>query len=231
MKIIQLFLLVFIFSFGSQAIAKEKQSEESIKNAIQKFIATKLPTETNYTTKLSQIDNRLHLPLCKESLTIFTRNHLINPGRNSVGVKCNTKKKWMIYTSVTVNIFKDVIILKQPVRRGDIITKDILLTEKRNISKLRSGFFSTHQRIVNKQATRNLAMGTVINQSNITEPKLIKRGEKVTIKASSKNLEISVAGVALMDGIKKQNIRVKNVTTNKTIMATVEKQGLVVVMF
>jgi len=231
MKIIQFLLLAFLLSFGSQAIAMEKQSAESIQNAIQQFIATKLPTEKNYTTKLAPIDNRLHLPLCKESLTIFTRNHLITAGRNSVGVKCNSKKKWMIYTTATVNIFKDVLVLNQPVRRGDIITKGILLTEKRDISTLRSGYFSSPQPVVNKQATRNLAMGAVINRSNITEPKLIKRGEKVTIKVSSKNLEISVTGIALMDGIKKQNIRVKNIATNKTIMATVEKQGLVVVMF
>jgi len=231
MKIIQLLLLAFLLSVGSLAIAMEKQSAESIQNAIQQFIATKLPIETSYTTKLAQIDNRLQLPLCQEPLTVFTRNLLITPGRNSIGVKCKINTKWMIYTSAMVNVFKDVIILKQPVRRGDIITKDILLTEKRNIAKLRSGYFSTPQPIVSKQATRNLAIGAVINQSNITEPKLIKRGEKVTIKASSKNLEISVTGIALMDGIKKQNIRVKNVTTNKTIMATVEKQGLVVVMF
>lgn len=231
MKTIFFFFTLFLINTIQLASAAPAQSGKSIHTAVRQYIATKLPVNTDYKTQLSQIDDRLHLPLCQQSLQIFTRRNLIKPGRNSIGVKCNSTKKWTIYTSATVFIFKDIVTLSQPIRRGDIFTADNLQIEKRDISSFRSGFFNNPDHIINKQATRNLSMGAVINQSNITEPKLIKRGEKVTIKISSPNLEISVAGIALMDGIKKQNIRVKNVKTNKIILATVKQHGLVVVMF
>jgi len=65
----------------------------------------------------------------------------------------------------------------------------------------------------------------------MTEPKLIKRGEKVIIKVNSPNLEISVAGIALMDGVKNQNIRIKNIKSKQIVQATVVKQGQVVVSY
>jgi flagella basal body P-ring formation protein FlgA len=63
------------------------------------------------------------------------------------------------------------------------------------------------------------------------EPKLIKRGERVNIRTSNQNLVISMAGIAMMDGIKGQNIRIKNIKSKQIVHATVEKPGQVVVTF
>jgi len=211
--------------------ASQFQSIASIQEAITHYIHTHLNSSSDYQLKLGQIDSRLKLALCSEDLTVFTQKNTLKAGRNSIGIKCNSHKKWTIYTSAMISIYQEVIVLSQPIKRGGFYTESALHLEKREISTLRSGFFTTPENIINKQATRNLNHNAVITQSNITEPKLIKRGQKVIIKVNSPNLEISVAGIALMDGIKNQNIRIKNIKSKQIVQATVVKQGQVVVTY
>lgn len=232
MKKINFILGILLFASQIQTSnAAQYQSISSIQEAITHYIHTHLNSSADYKLKLGQIDNRLKLALCSENLTVFSQKSSLKAGRNSIGIKCNSNKKWTIYTSAIISIYQDVIVLSQPIKRGDFYTKSILQLEKREISSLRSGFFTSPENIINKQATRNLSLNTVVTQSNITEPKLIKRGEKVTIKINSPNLEISVTGIALMDGVKNQNIRIKNIKSKQIVQATVVKQGQVVVTY
>ena len=209
--------------------AANLQSPDSIQTAVRHYIAKTLPTDTEYQLKLNPIDHRLKLSLCTQPLHIFTHNRPLKAGRNSLAIQCNHQKKWLIYNTVILNIYKQVITLSQPIRRGELFNADILSYEKKEVSKLRSGFITHKADIINKQATRHLSIGTVITQANITEPKLIKKGDHITITAQLPNLEISVAGVAMMDGKKNQIIRVKNLKTQQVIQATVIEKGHVTI--
>ncbi len=233
MKNQNLILLILLLTIYSQHISasSKTQSISSITKAVHHFITTSLSLNTDNKIKLSQIDSRLKLPHCTKPLEIFTHSDSIKPGRNSIGVRCNNKKKWTIFTTASISLFKDVIVLSQPIRRGEIFSENNIQHEKRDISTLRTGYLTDSSKIINKQATRNLSMGRVINNSNYTEPRLIKRGEKVYINISSPNLNISATGVALMDGIKGQNIRVKNLKSQQIVQATVVQSGQVRVLF
>ncbi len=230
MKLKLIFLLFSISSYPQSVFAKAHPTA-AIETAIRQFIASYLTTGTDYTVQLSQFDSRLKLPLCADKLSVFHRNGSVKAGRNSVGITCHKPKKWTVYNSTTVNIFKQVVSLSQPIRRGEIFNKSLLQFETKNIATLRSGYFTDDNLIINKQATRNLSTGMVISKKNLTEPKLIKRGEKVFIKISSPNLEISTMGIAMMDGIKNQSIRIKNQKSKQVIQATVVKPGVVIVNY
>ena len=230
-KITALILILLFAGYTQQINASQMQSATSIQEAIHHYIASNMALDTDYKVRLGQLDNRLKLPHCTEPLDIFTHSSSIKPGRNSVGVKCKGTKKWTIFSSAIITVYKEVIVLTQPIRRGEIFSLNNLHLEKKDISTIRAGFLTDPLIIANKQATRNLGIGSIINKSNYTEPKLIKRGDKVTIKANSPYLNISVMGIAMMDGIKGQNIRVKNEKSHKIIQATVVRPGQVLVMF
>lgn len=232
-SIMKLKILFILMSFlAEQASAFQLQSPESINAAIRLYVSSTLASDSDYKLTLSHFDSRLKLRQCNKPLEIFTHNNIqLKPGRNSVGIRCNTKKKWTIYTSAIINLFQNVLVLTQPVRRGHVFSEDMFQIEKRDVSTLRSGFMTNPLAIINKQATRNLNFGSVLNKSNYTEPKLIKKGDAVIINASSNNLTISMAGIAVMDGIKGQKIKVKNIRSRQIIQATVEKQGQVLVLF
>lgn len=223
--------IMLLISYIPLSKASQFQSIASIQKASRYYIMSNLPPSTNYKLTFRQIDNRLKLPLCGTALTVFTHKASLKAGRNSIGVKCDSNKKWTIYTTAIINIYKDVIVLSQPIKRGEFFTKNILQIQKKEVSTLRSGFFTDTKNILNKQASRNLNLGAVITRPNVKEPKLVKRGEKVTINISSPNLDISVTGVALMDGIKNQNIRIKNINSKQIVQARVVEQGKVVVSF
>ena len=116
-------------------------------------------------------------------------------------------------------------------RRGEIFSKNSLKIEKKDISTLRSGYLTNPMNLIHKQATRNLSAGMVVTQSNFTEAQIIKRGERVNITVNNPNFELSMAGIAMMNGIKGQNIKVKNIKSQQIIQATVTKPGQVVVLF
>lgn len=224
-------LACLLISLFHQSHATQFQSTVSIQNAVREHVASQLPIDVDYKLTIGQFDKRLQLPSCLEKLEVFTHNTVIKPGRNSIGVRCSSTKKWTLYMPSMINIYKKIIVLSQPVRRGDIFAQDLLTFEKRDISTLRSGFMTNPKFIIKKQATRNLGLGTVINKSYLAEPKLVKRGESISINLNNSNLSISMTGIAMMDGIKGQNIRVKNIKTKKIVQATVVKTGLVMVRF
>jgi len=226
-------ILVFLLYATSiqQSTASQFQSIASIQEATRDYINSNLTFTSDYKFKIGQIDNRLKLPLCPEALKVSPAKATLKAGRNAIRVRCQSTKKWTIYTSAIIYIYKDVIVLSQPIKRGELYSKHNLQLEKKELSTLRSGFFTDVKNIINKQASRNLSIGSVISQSNMTEPKIIKRGEKVTINISNSNFAISATGIALMDGKKNQNIRIKNIKSKQVIYATVVKQGQVVVSF
>ncbi len=226
------FLFIFYISFcAPQLLASKLQTTASIDKAVRHFIASSLPSETEYKATLSQFDSRLKIPFCKQALDIFIRNTSIKAGRNSIGIKCGAPKKWTLYNSVNISIYKDVVSLLQPIRRGEIFNESMLRLVTKDIATLRSDYFTDVKAIVTKEATRHLRLGSVVSKANITEPKLVKRGEKVFIKINTPNLEISTTGIAMMDGIKNQNIKIKNQKSKQIIQATVIKPGLVVVTY
>jgi flagella basal body P-ring formation protein FlgA len=228
---IKCILSLFFTCYSLTSAASQFQSPASIHDAIRQYIASSLPTATEYKLTLGQFDNRLQLTQCAETLEVYSHNKALKSGRNAIGVKCNGKKKWSIYNSVIIYIYKDVFVLSQAVRRGELFTSKHIMLEKKELSSLRSGYISDPKLIINKQASRNLGLGSVIKKSNLAEPRLIKRGERVFINASMPNIKISMAGIAMMDGIKGQSIRVKNIKSKRFIQATVIKSGQVAVTF
>ncbi len=233
MNTIKLLITTFflISSYAQQSIAAPVQSVASMQQAIDDYIASSLTKNTDYKIRHSHLDKRLKLSFCGKPLEIFNTIGSLKPGRNSLGVKCDGKKRWTVYTSVNISIYKDVIVLRRAVRRGEIFNPSDLQLEKKDVATLRSGFISAADAVINKQATRNLSAGTVITRSKFIEAKIIKRGERVTITTSSPHLNISMAGIALMDGVKGQNISVKNSKSQQIVQGTVTRPGQIVVLF
>jgi len=99
MKKINFILVILLFASQIQSSnAAQYQSIASIQKAITHYVHTHLTSSSDYKLKLGQIDNRLKLALCNEELTVFSQKVSLKAGRNSIGIKCNSNKKWTIYT-------------------------------------------------------------------------------------------------------------------------------------
>ena len=65
----------------------------------------------------------------------------------------------------------------------------------------------------------------------VKEPVLIKKGEVVRIVLDNGRMSLMATGVAEEPGVDRQRIRVKNLSSQKTILAKVMAEGLVKVEF
>lgn len=225
-------ILALAFVFFATAYAEQSsQSHQSIADAVKAYIAQNINLPGEYEVGLVPLDSRLNLPQCAEPLEAFTTTGLIKAGRTTIGVRCNVEKKWSIFTSAIIKTYQMVAVLAQPIQRGEIITRQHLAIEKREVSNLRGDFVTQIEQAEHKQVTRQLNAGTILSLSNLVEPKLIKRGDKVVISTTKSEFSIRMSGIAMMDGTKGQLIQVKNQNSGRIISATVVEPGLVSVNY
>jgi flagellar basal body P-ring formation protein FlgA len=212
------FILALAFIFPTPAQAEQKfQSLDAIYALVKETVARNINTASEYEISVLPLDSQLKLPECAEALEAFTTTDLINAGRTSIGVRCNAEKKWSISTSVVIKVYENVIVLSRPVQRGDMITRQHLVTEKREVSKLRGDFITQAEQVENKQAARQLSAGAILGLRSFIEPRLVKRSDKVIITSMQPAFAIRMNGVAMMDGSKGQRIRVKNENSGRII--------------
>jgi flagella basal body P-ring formation protein FlgA len=224
-------LLILALIFAQQTNAAPGQNLEAIKLAIVDYLSSQISDKRDHEIVVAPIDPRLRLPKCTKPLEISVHRGRIKPGRNSIGVRCKGKETWNIFHSAAIKIFKDILVLKRSVRRGEIITPQHLTIEKKEISRFRENYFTDPRQVINKQATKNLSAGKIISDKYFTEATLIKRGQKITIASRSPSFSIQMSGQAMKNGIKGQRIPVKNENSRRIIEATVIKPGLVSVDF
>ncbi len=218
--------ILILLLLQNEAFA-QTQSFDAIHHAIKEFITAEFKISTDYRYQVSQLDHRLKLPACSDKLQVFSVKGTLTPGRNALGVRCQKEKKWTVYTSVNIQAFKNILVLTRPVKRGELLGKHHLAFQKTDISQLHQGYMDDVKSVLNKQAKRNLARGTLLNNRLIAEPALVKRGERVRIQSGNAFFQISMSGIAMMNGTLGQNIKIRNINSKKIVQATVVKPGLV----
>jgi len=216
--------------FFTPCHAEEKfQSLDSIYEFVKETIARNINPSTEYEVSVLPLDSQLKLPECTKPLEVFRATDLIKAGRASIGVRCNAEKKWSIFTSAVIKTYESVIVLTQPIQRGEIITRQYLAIEKRDVSKTRGDFMTQAEQVENKQAARNAPAGIILGLRSFVEPPLVKRNDKITISTTQPGFNIRESGIAMMDGVKGQLIKVKNESSGRIISGTVIEPGLVLV--
>ncbi|MEQ1637299.1 MAG: flagellar basal body P-ring formation chaperone FlgA [Methylococcales bacterium] len=226
MQLLFITLLVF-FTFSKNTFASEFQAHDTIYAAARELIDKTLEPSTEHETTFAPLDSRLQLNACEQPLETSIASQTIKPGRNAIAVKCNSVNGWSLYVSAQVKIYRDVITLTQPVKRGEILTENQLSIKHMDISQLSTPAIQDINLAIHKQAANNLLQGAILSERDITRAILIKRGENVTISSANPYLAIEMQGIALMDGAHNQTIRVKNTSSGRIISGTVTKQGFV----
>ncbi len=116
--------------------------------------------------------------------------------------------------------------LTQNVRRGEILRPNMVQMQTRDLSKLRTPCTNLHE-VLGKKLTRSLRSGTVLDNSSIDFPPLIRKGQLVKILINHNGMHLTATGIASMNGKQDQIIRVMNSGSRKIILCRVTAPGLV----
>lgn len=221
-------LASLLFSLGVSAASAQWQNHQAIVQVAQQAMETRIEqSEREISFKLTPLDRRLKLTECSDSLSAFFPSGAPLKSPTTVGVRCEGSVKWAIYLTATLSIFESVIVTKHAVATNTIITRSDVVLKRLDTSTLPVDYFTEAEQLDGYQTRRSIGAGTAIRKADVKPMHLVKKSGQVTILSRFNGISVSDQGIALSNGTRNQQIRVKNLSSNKIIKATVSETNVV----
>lgn len=116
-------------------------------------------------------------------------------------------------------------VLARPVERGELLSADDFVDEERPAAAAIGAV--PPARASGLEAVRRLAAGAIVRSGDVMTPRLVRRGEPVTLTVRTGALTITAQGRALADGRRGDIVRVVTTGTNRTLEGAVDGPGAV----
>jgi len=226
-------LLTALLPQGANARGETPQWQpvEQISATAETFLRSRTGTFAgNTTVEAGNLDSRHRLTYCDEPLQAFLRRGTQIKARTIVGVRCNGTKQWKVYVPVDVVVTASVLVARQTLVKGQLLTAADLISEPRDVTRLRSGYLSDLQQVVGQRLKTQLIAGKTLTPSMIAADLAIRRGQSVTLTVGAGDFNITMAGTALVGGALNQRIRVKNSHSGRIVEGVVRSREHVEVL-
>lgn len=208
-------------------LAQDFEAHENIISTVNGYINKALEGIEDKKIIINPLNKDLKLIKCTQPLESFITPGVKLSGRTTIGVRCSGYKPWKIYVTAEINIFDNVVIADSYILRGSRLSAAQLRTEKRNVATLSRGYFSRPEDVIGKIAKTTISKEQVIGLHSLASPKLVRRGQNVTIVAKSDTVTVKMNGNAMADGHLGELIKVKNLRSRRIIEAEVIDNNLV----
>ncbi|BAZ93843.1 flagellar basal body P-ring biosynthesis protein-like protein [Thiohalobacter thiocyanaticus] len=205
------------------------QSHQGIVETAQRFLAEQAAAAHSGKVEASigRLDSRLRLKRCGAPLEAFLPAGARLSGNTSVGVRCPGPTEWKIYVSGKISVFGQVVVASEPLLRGEAVGEAQLRVVERELSGLSYGYFDRTDKLTGMLAGRAIPAGTVITPNMLSAPRLINRGDRVTLLTGSERFQVRMRGEAMSDGTRGERIRVKALNSQRVIEGWVVSRGVV----
>ncbi|PWW00827.1 flagellar basal body P-ring formation chaperone FlgA [Mangrovibacter plantisponsor] len=150
--------------------------------------------------------------------------------RMKVNVRCTGALSWQTTVTVKPEILLPVVTARHGLPREHLLTAQDLVMKKQNIVAIRGGYETNIEKITGFSVKRRLREGQVVSLQHVDKPQVISRGQQVTLVASQQGIEARTQGEALQNGRAGGMIRVKNLSSDRIVLAQVVSAGLVKVV-
>ncbi|MDD1793555.1 flagellar basal body P-ring formation protein FlgA [Enterovibrio sp. ZSDZ42] len=152
-------------------------------------------------------------------------------GRMTLTLICEQPRYWKTRVKAQSAVTVDMVVAKKPLKRGQSIQGGDLSSKAVNIAYVRYSYFTEKKKLIGKVVSRNVSAGRVLTPRLVEMPEWVKRDDVVIIEARRDNMLARMKGIALESGSEGDTIRVKNITSEKEIQATVSAPGTVSTTF
>jgi flagella basal body P-ring formation protein FlgA len=230
MRIIRLTIAFIFFQANPTfALSIEKQISHYI-NQVEIPRISEIYPEASISISLNNLAALSYLPTCESDVINITNQRPDANKRTTYEISCNSPV-WKSYVPVTQSIMIPAFKTITPINRGQEINKTNTDIGEVDISSLRGQVFTARKPPYGLIASRNLRINTFITDNVINQPTLVKKGDLVLITAKSGTIIVRMNGVALENGIKDQQIRVQNISSERIIYAKVVTNSEVLVNY
>jgi flagella basal body P-ring formation protein FlgA len=204
------------------------QSLPEVRAAAERALRRQIdPQLGGVTLKAAALDARLRLAACPTALEAFAQPPRGNQARAVVRVSCGTGAHWTLNVPVEIRRELDVLVLRRAVARGEILGAADVVAQKRQVASLSSPYVGRISDLAGRPTRRPWPEGTPVTAEALSVALLIKRGQTVTLAASTGGIEIRATGRALADASATQRLRVQNLDSLKIVEGVAESDGVV----
>jgi flagellar basal body P-ring formation protein FlgA len=215
--------IVALLSAANAAGAVEWQPPATIKAAAVQFATTTLAGRDHVEITTAALDERLKLPRCATDLVATTRQPLTQ-GQGTVAVSCAEPTAWTLFVPVRASYRVPVLTAAASLASGQVLGVADLRVEYRDAQGLPYAYLSRPDDALGAQLRRTVPAGAVIGPAMIEQPRVVVRGQKVTLLAGASGIVVKSDGVALEDAAVSQRVRVKT-RSGRTVDGVVAATG------
>ena len=220
-------LTIPLNAYSAESISAKTQILSAVTSFSQKLIKNQRYSRID--TTLPHLDPRLRLAVCDTPLDVKPTSTRKKLGRLTLKISCFDQKNWSLHVPLELKAYENVVVAAQPILRGQIITAGNVAKEEREVTRLNQGYFSKPNLVVGSIAKRSIATHQVILPRSLSTPKLVNKGESISIQAISSGLSIKAMGIALADGSLGDLIQVKNSKTQRVVEGRISAPGQIVI--
>lgn len=222
-------LICALTGLPGYSVANGFESLDNIKSAVRHFLTQNLQQRGigDFHVHVDRLDSRLRLAACSSKLQAFLPTSTRLVGNVTIGVQCATGKGWTVYVPAQIDVYEDILTSARPLLRGQRIAAHDIQVSHRKASKLSVSYFHQPSEIIGMVAKRGIPAGRPFSLQLIAPPRLVRRGQDVTLIAETGVLSVRMKGKALSDGAAGDVIRVKNSTSNRVVEGVVTAMGVV----
>lgn len=135
-----------------------------------------------------------------------------------------------LWAAARVRLFMDLVVAKRTLRMKEVITVRDIAVERRQIRELNGGFIKDPSEVVGMVVRRPLMGGRPIKRAYLQQPSVVRRGDAITVVATSGAIKVKTRATALEDGYVGGFIDVKT-STGKILHGRVTGDGRLIVRF
>ncbi len=123
--------------------------------------------------------------------------------------------------TATVDDWRDVPVLNKSLERGMLISPEDIQMVRMNLFKQPPSIAESTSQVIGRRAKQRISAGETIKKNFIDIPPVIASGRSLTILYRSGGLTATASGIALEDGFDDSTIKVKNMSSHRTVRARV----------
>tara|TARA_R110001592_G_scaffold363398_2_gene687987 strand:- start:55436 stop:56191 length:756 start_codon:yes stop_codon:yes gene_type:complete len=226
------FRLAVILVFSPVVLAGfEQQPLSSIVEAVESTSRNEALSRgfENVAVTVQALDPGLKLPLCDQSLSAFPVQADKVTGNVSVGVRCAGQQPWTIYLRAEVLVQRVIPVLVRPLANRSLVgSEDLKLVHVAADTPL-NGVILEIDDIVGMELVRSVEAGSPIKLSQVRLPKVIKRGNLVTLLSGGGGFQVKMQGKAQADAAAGDQLRVTNLSSGQVVEGVANADGTVTV--
>ncbi len=175
----------------------------------------------------------LNFPAGKVRITVVPVGHPIYRGEVALNfhLRIDDRLVKVLLVRGRVDVFSDVVVAVRSVAQGQTITRADVRAVAVDQARVPPGLAVSPKQVIGLQALVAFRPGQRIYLVQVRSPRVIRRGEDVTILIKKGALRVSAPGRALTDGHAGGRVTVMNLATRRRILARVKSPGVVTVSF